>query len=114
MPTIRQNAVPAVSATLAAKVVVRRQNTPSRNTAVMGGAMNPNTDWNTLKRLRPLMLSFLLFVILAVMMVLVSIADKNGQRNEIPQPLHVRRSRFVIALWACLALVMVGLYVFFN
>ena len=48
------------------------------------------------------------------MMVIVSIADKNGQRNEIPQPLHVRRSRFVIALWACLALVMVGLYVFFN
>ena len=54
---MRQKAVPAVSAMLAARRVVRRQKTPITKTAAMGGAMKPNTDWKILKRLRPLMLS---------------------------------------------------------
>ena len=52
-----ENTVPQVRAMLAARVVHRFQNTPKRKTADMGGAMKPSTDWKTLKRLRPLMLT---------------------------------------------------------
>ena len=61
-----------------------------------------------------MMLSFLLFVILAVMMVVISLLDRNSKVHEIPQPIRIRRSGLVIALWTALALVMVGLYLFFN
>ena len=54
---IRQNAVPAVRARLAALRVVRDQKTPSKNTAAIGGAMKLSTDWKILKRLSPCMLS---------------------------------------------------------
>lgn len=49
--------VPKVKARFAANVVVRFQNTPSKNTAAIGGAINPNTDWNILNKFNPLMLS---------------------------------------------------------
>jgi len=49
--------VPKVSVTLAASVVQRFQNTPMTNTAAIGGAMKLSTDWNTLKRFMPFMLS---------------------------------------------------------
>ncbi|MCR4809674.1 MAG: Na+/glucose cotransporter, partial [Prevotella sp.] len=62
-----------------------------------------------------MMLSFLLFVVLALMMAVVSWTDKTKpvtsatitkERSTVP-PL-------VAALWLALAAVMVGLYVFFN
>lgn len=49
MPTPMLNAVPNVNAMLAAIVVVRFQKMPNRKTAAIGGAINPSTDWNTLK-----------------------------------------------------------------
>ena len=48
------------------------------------------------------------------MMVIVSLLDKKGQCHEIPQPIHEHQSRLVIVLWTILAVVMIGLYVFFN
>ena len=51
------NIVPAVRAKLAARIVVRFQKTPNKNTAAIGGAMNPNTDWKTLNRFNPFILS---------------------------------------------------------
>ncbi len=72
--------------------------------------------WGPKSELWPhfMMLSFLLFVILAATMIIISLVDKNGQRHEIPAPLHEKRSSLVVTLWVCLALVMAGLYIFFN
>ena len=61
-----------------------------------------------------MLLSFYLFVILAAMMVVVSLADKHGERHAIPSPVHEKQSRLIIALWAALFAVMIGLYVVFN
>ena len=52
--------------------------------------------------------------ILAVMMVAISLLDRRAVIHEIPQPIRIRRSQLVITLWTALALVMIGLYVFFN
>ena len=60
MPTPMLNAVPSVNAMLAAIVVVRFQN---RKTAAIGGAINPSTDWNTLNRFNPLILSMAMVMI---------------------------------------------------
>lgn len=63
IPTPMLNTVPNVRAILAARVVVRFQNTPKRNTAAIGGAINPSTDWKTLNRFSPLMLSIAMVII---------------------------------------------------
>lgn len=55
MPMAMLKAVPAVRVKLAALAVVRFQNTPSKNTVVIGGAIKLNTDWKILKRFRSLM-----------------------------------------------------------
>ena len=61
-----------------------------------------------------MMLSFWLFVILTLMMVIVSLCDKKGEVHDIPRPIQGKRSGWVITLWAVLALVMISLYIFFN
>ena len=61
-----------------------------------------------------MMLSFCLFVILAVMMVLVSLYGKPDQQHDIPEPIRQRTSTPVIVLWLALAVIMAALYVFFN
>ena len=63
MPTPMLNAVPNVNAMLAAIVVVRFQKMPNRKTAAIGGAINPSTDWNTLNRFNPLILSMAMVMI---------------------------------------------------
>ena len=72
--------------------------------------------WGPKSELWPhfMMLSFCLFVILAVMMALVSLLDKKGERHAIPAPLRERSSSLVITLWIALAIVMAGLYLYFN
>ena len=61
-----------------------------------------------------MMLSFLLFVVLAAMMVVVSLLDKKGEVHDIPSPVRGKSSGLVMGLWAALAIVMVGLYILFN
>ncbi len=61
-----------------------------------------------------MMLSFWLFVILVVMMVLVSLFDKRSERHDIPAPVSIKPSALVITLWVTLAAVMTGLYIWFN
>ena len=60
-----------------------------------------------------MMLSFLLCVVLIVMMAVVSLADRQR-----PKTLSVggdlQSPTLVIALWTALAIVMIGLYIFFN
>lgn len=72
--------------------------------------------WGPKNELWPhfMLLSFYLFVILTLMMVMVSLLDKQGECHDIPSPIHEQRSRFAITLWTILAIVMIGLYVFFN
>ncbi len=61
-----------------------------------------------------MLLSFELFVILVMAMVAISLLDKDETQYEIPSPIHGSRSKVAIALWTALAVVMVGLYIFFN
>ena len=61
-----------------------------------------------------MMLSFWLFVILVATMVVISLLDRHASVHEIPQPIRIQSSRRVIILWTALAVVMIGLYVFFN
>ena len=67
-----------------------------------------------------MMLSFLLCVVLILMMVVVSLADKQrpktlsvgGNLQSVGGDLQ--SPTLVIALWTALAIVMIGLYIFFN
>ena len=61
-----------------------------------------------------MMLSFYLFVILVVAMVIISLTDSDKTQYEIPAPVHEKGSPLAIGLWATLAVVMVALYVWFN
>jgi SSS family solute:Na+ symporter len=61
-----------------------------------------------------MLLSFYLFVILVVAMVVLSLTDRDQTSYEIPAPVHERWSSLAIGLWATLAVVMVALYVYFN
>lgn len=61
-----------------------------------------------------MMLSFLLFVVLAAMMVAVSLLDRKGERHDIPKPVQGQTSALVIGLWTALAVVMITLYIIFN
>jgi SSS family solute:Na+ symporter len=61
-----------------------------------------------------MMLSFYLFVILMVSMTVISLTDRDKTRYQIPEPIHEGWSRLAVVLWVALAIVMVGLYCFFN
>jgi SSS family solute:Na+ symporter len=61
-----------------------------------------------------MLLSFELFAVLVACMVLISLIDSDKKRYEIPAPIHEGWSRLAVVLWTALAVVMVGLYIFFN
>ena len=61
-----------------------------------------------------MLLSFELFVVLVACMVLISLTDSDKKHYEIPAPIHEGWSRLAVVLWTALAVVMVGLYIFFN
>ncbi|MBR1546641.1 MAG: sodium:solute symporter [Prevotella sp.] len=61
-----------------------------------------------------MLLSFELFVILVASMVVISLTDKDKTVYEIPAPVHENQSRLAIGLWIALAVVMIGLYIYFN
>jgi SSS family solute:Na+ symporter len=47
-------------------------------------------------------------------MVILSLTDRTKTEYEIPAPIHESWSKLAIGLWIALAVVMTGLYVFFN
>ena len=61
-----------------------------------------------------MLLSFELFVLLVVSMVIISLTDSDKTAYDIPAPIHEPWSKLAISLWTALAVVMVGLYIFFN
>ena len=61
-----------------------------------------------------MLLSFYLFVILVVAMAVLSLTDRTATQYEIPAPVREQQSRLAVGLWIALAVVMVGLYVYFN
>lgn len=61
-----------------------------------------------------MLLSFELFVVLVVAMIIISLTDKDKTYYEIPAPVHEGWSKLTIGLWIALTVVMVGLYIFFN
>ena len=64
-----------------------------------------------------LLLSFYIFVVLSVMIFLISIADKKGQKDHqalLKIDAAAKPDKHVKILWILLSLVMVALYLFFN
>ena len=61
-----------------------------------------------------MLLSFELFVILAVAMIIISLTDRDKTVYKIPAPIHEGFSKMAVSLWTALAIVMISLYVFFN
>jgi SSS family solute:Na+ symporter len=61
-----------------------------------------------------MLLSFELFVILIVSMAVISLTDKDKTKYEIPAPVREGWSKLATTLWTALAIVMIGLYIFFN
>ena len=64
-----------------------------------------------------LLLSFYIFVVLAVAAFLISYLDRKGQastRNELVPVLVARPTKAVMISWGALIAVMIGLYVLFN
>ena len=61
-----------------------------------------------------MLLSFELFVILVISMVIISLTDGDNTVYEIPAPVHAGFSKLAIGLWLALAVVMLSLYVYFN
>ncbi|MDE7086397.1 MAG: Na+/glucose cotransporter, partial [Prevotella sp.] len=61
-----------------------------------------------------MLLSFYLFALLVVAMVVISLTDGDGTSYEIPEPIREGWSRLATGLWVALAVVMVALYLYFN
>ena len=61
-----------------------------------------------------MLLSFELFIILVVSMVIISLTDSDKTQYIIPEPIHEGWSKLAISLWIALAVVMISLYVYFN
>ena len=61
-----------------------------------------------------MLLSFYLFVILVVAMVVISLTGKDKTSYAIPAPIHEPFSKLAVGLWLALAAVMIGLYTYFN
>lgn len=62
-----------------------------------------------------MMLSFLLFVIISLAMVVVSYLDRNAMDENILEYGIIRKpTKRVLVLWGSLIVVMLGLYIFFN
>lgn len=74
----------------------------------------PNTEYNWPHFL---LLSFFLFVGLALMNVVISLTDPKGRtdnENRIKVDYSTKPGRLVTILWILLVAVMIGLYIFFN
>ena len=61
-----------------------------------------------------MLLSFLLFVILVLSMVILSLMDRDKPLTTHTSPLALRPSPLPLTLWVILAAVMITLYVYFN
>jgi len=61
-----------------------------------------------------MLLSFYIFVILIISMIVVSLTDKGAEEHPAMKVIRERPSNGVIIGWSLLAVVMVALYVFFN
>ena len=61
-----------------------------------------------------MLLSFELFVILVISMVIISLTDSDKTTYAIPAPIHEAFSKLAVGLWTVLAMVMIGLYIYFN
>ena len=61
-----------------------------------------------------MLLSFELFVIIVISMVIISLADREKSRYAIPAPIQENFSKLAVSLWTALAVVMIGLYIYFN
>ena len=61
-----------------------------------------------------MLLSFELFVILVISMVIISLTDSDKTQHAIPEPIHEGWSKLAVSLWIALAAVMISLYVYFN
>ena len=61
-----------------------------------------------------MLLSFELFVILVISMVIISFTDSDKTQHAIPEPIHEGWSKLAVSLWIALAAVMISLYVYFN
>jgi SSS family solute:Na+ symporter len=71
-------------------------------------------EWLQLAWPHFMLLSFELFVILVVAMVIISLTDRDKTEYEIPAPIHETQSKLAVGLWIALAIVMIGLYIYFN
>ncbi len=47
-------------------------------------------------------------------MVIISLTDRDKTEYEIPAPIHETQSKLAVGLWIALAIVMIGLYIYFN
>jgi len=63
-----------------------------------------------------MMLSFLIFCVLSVFCFVVTITDKNREKNDqnILKPYKFKTDAFTRVMWILLIVVMIGLYIFFN
>ena len=61
-----------------------------------------------------MLLSFFIFLVLVTVMVIVSLYDNFETRHAPMQIVNERPSKTVIVGWTLLAVVMIGLYIFFN
>lgn len=61
-----------------------------------------------------MMLSFILFCVLIIMMIVVSIFDKTAVKGHAMKAVDEKTSYGVIVSWIALVVVMIGLYIFFN
>lgn len=61
-----------------------------------------------------MMLSFYIFCILVLTMIVVSLMDKEKRNESLIKKIDTRPARSVIVGWVLLSIVMVGLYIFFN
>ena len=61
-----------------------------------------------------MLLSFELFVVLVVAMVIISLTDGDKTQYSIPAPVREGWSKLAVGLWIALAVVMISLYVYFN
>ena len=61
-----------------------------------------------------MLLSFYIFAALVVMMVAVSLYDRNANEKHVIIALKERPAASVVVAWVTLAVVMAALYVFFN
>jgi len=62
-----------------------------------------------------MLLSFYLFVIIGIGMMVISLLDKTPQAEILNmEKIEAKPARIVLVLWALLIVTMIGLYIFFN